>query len=126
MKTLTEITLNLRHDVTFHDGTKFDADAVKRNFERSASLGKRAGNTVADTFRQIVAIETVGDDVVKLKLKEPSGQIEFRLAYNSGMMVSPAAFAPTASGEPVFGRHLEGHRRRPVQGEVLSNRTSRP
>jgi peptide/nickel transport system substrate-binding protein len=105
---LTELTLNLRHGVTFHDGTKFDADAVKRNFERSAALGKRAGNTVADTFRQIVAIETVGDDVVKLKLKEPSGQIEFRLAYNSGMMVSPAAFAPTASGEPAFGATLKG------------------
>jgi peptide/nickel transport system substrate-binding protein len=105
---LTELTLKLRHGVTFHDGTKFDAEAVKRNFERNAALGKRAGNTVADTFQQISVIETVGDDTVKLKLKQPSGQIEFRMAYNSGMMVSPAALAPTASGEPVFGGSLKG------------------
>jgi peptide/nickel transport system substrate-binding protein len=100
---LTELTLKLRQGVTFHDGTKFNADAVKRNFERSTALGKRAGNTFADTFRQIVAVETIGDDTVKLKLREPSGQIEFRLAYNSGMMISPAALAPTPGGEPVFG-----------------------
>ena len=105
---LTELTLKLRHNVTFHDGTKFNADAVKSNFERNTALGKRAGNTVADTFQQITAIETVGDDIVKLKLRQPSGQIEFRMAYNSGMMISPAALAPTASGEPVFGGTLKG------------------
>jgi peptide/nickel transport system substrate-binding protein len=105
---LTELTLNLRHGVTFHDGTKFDAAAVRRNFERNAALGKRAGNTVADTFQQIVSIETAGDDTVKLKLRQPSGQIEFRMAYNSGMMVSPAALAPLPSGEPVFGATVKG------------------
>ena len=104
---LTELTLKLRHGVTFHDGTKFDADAVKRNFERSTALGKRAGNTLADTFQQITAIETIGDDTVKLKLRQPSGQIEFRLAYNSGMMLSPAAFTPPPNGEPVFGPTLK-------------------
>ncbi len=105
---LTELTLKLRHGVTFHDGTKFNADAVKRNFERSAALGKRAGNTVADTFQLIGTIETIGDDIVKLKLRQPSGQIEFRLAYNSGMMVSPAALAPLPNGDPVFGTTLKG------------------
>ena len=39
---LTELTLKLRQSVTFHDGTPFNADAVKRNFERSTSLGRRA------------------------------------------------------------------------------------
>ena len=105
---LTELTLHLRHGVTFHDGTPFNADAVRRNFERSAALGKRAGNTVADTFRQIATIETIGDDTVKLKLQEPSGQIEFRLAYNSGMMISPAAFTVAPGAEPVFGATLKG------------------
>jgi peptide/nickel transport system substrate-binding protein len=105
---LTELTLKLRHGVTFHDGTKFDADAVKRNFERNAALGKRAGNVMADTFQQITLIETVGDDTVRLKLRQPSGQIEFRLAYNSGMMVSPAALAALPNGDPVFGSTVKG------------------
>ena len=105
---LTELTLKLRRGVTFHDGTKFDAAAVKRNFERSTALGKRAGNTMADTFQQIAVIETIGDDVVKLKLRQPSGQIEFRMAYNSGMMVSPAALEPLPNGDPVFGGTMKG------------------
>ena len=100
---LTELTLNLRRGVTFHDGAAFNADAVKRNFERNAALGTRAGNTVADTFRLISAIETIGEYTVKLTLRQPSGQIEYRMAYNAGMMVSPAAFADGAFGAAVKG-----------------------
>src|SRR5580700_5721290 len=33
-ETATEFTFHLRHDVTFHDGTPFNADAVKVNLER--------------------------------------------------------------------------------------------
>ena len=54
---LTELTLKLRHGVTFHDGTPFNSEAVKRNFERSASLGRRAGNTVSETFGLVSAME---------------------------------------------------------------------
>ncbi len=39
----TEFTLKLRENVVFHDGTKFDADAVRVNFERNLALGPRAG-----------------------------------------------------------------------------------
>ena len=99
---LTGLTLKLRYGVTFHDGTPFNAAAVKRNFERSASLGGRAGNTMADTFRRITAVETIGDDVVKLTFNEPNGQIPFRLAYNAGMMISPAVLT-----EGVFGSNLK-------------------
>ena len=105
---LTELTLKLRRGVTFHDGTKFDAAAVRANFERSRALGRRAGNAVADTFELIANIETIGDDTVKLTLRQPSGQIEFRLAYNAGMMVSPAALAPGPNNEPPFGATLKG------------------
>jgi len=87
---LTELTLKLRHNVTFHDGTPFNSAAVKSNFERSASLGRRAGNTVSETFGLVSAMEFVGDDVVKLKLKAPSGQIEYWLGSTPGMMISPA------------------------------------
>ena len=104
---LTELTFKVRPGVTFHDGTKLTADVVKRNFERYAALGRKAGNTLADTYQLITAVETSGDDTVKVKLKQPSGQIEFRLAYNSGMMISPASFTPTPSGEAPFGNTLK-------------------
>ena len=95
---MTEFTLKLRRGVTFHDGTLFNAEAVKQNFERSASLGRRAGNTVAETFGLISAIEFVGDDIVKLKLRVPNGQIEYWLGSTSGMMISPAAIKEGAFG----------------------------
>ncbi len=98
---LTELTLNLRRGVVFHDGTVLNADAVKRNFERNTALGQRAGNTLGDTMRLISAIEIVDDHTVKLKLRQASGQIEYRLAYNSGMMMSPAGFADGAFGATI-------------------------
>ena len=100
---LTELTLNLRRGVKFHDGTAFNADVVKRNMERNAALGSRAGNTMADTARLITSVEVVDDHTVKLKLRQPSGQIEYRMAYNAGMMLSPAAFADGAFGVAVKG-----------------------
>src|SRR4051794_38239342 len=71
---LTELTLNLRRGVTFHDGTVFNAEAVKRNFERNASLGGRAGNAVLDTAKLISAIMLPDDHTVKLTLRQPTGQ----------------------------------------------------
>src|SRR4051794_24311668 len=61
---LTELTFKLRPNLTFHDGTRLDADAVKRNFERYAALGRRAGNTLADTYQLITTVETIGGDTV--------------------------------------------------------------
>lgn len=95
---LTELTLKLRRGVTFHDGTPFNADAVKRNFERMAGLGSRAGTTIIETFKLIESVEYQGEDIVKIKLRRPSGQIEFWLGANAGMMVSPAALTEGAIG----------------------------
>lgn len=95
---LTTLTLKLRHGVTFHDGTKFNAEAVKRNFERSAALGRRTVGTMFETISLIDTIEVQGDDIVALKLKSPSGQIEYWLASTAGMMISPAALTDDATG----------------------------
>ncbi len=100
---LTELTLNLRKGVTFHDGVVFNAEAVKRNFERNAALGGRAGNAVADTGRLITSIEIIDPHTITLKLRQPSGQLEYRLAYNAGMMVSPEGI----KGD-VFGATMKG------------------
>lgn len=95
---LTTLTLKLRHGVKFHDGTPVNAEAVRRNFERSAALGRRAGGTVFETFALIDTVEVQGDDTVTLKLKSPNGQIEYWLASTPGMMISPAALKEGAFG----------------------------
>ena len=94
----TEFTLKLRPDVKFHDGTRLTADVVKRNFDRDIALGNRASAPMVDSFRSVASIETIGDDTVRLKLKEPSGQMEYVFAFVAGMMVSPAAFEGDAFG----------------------------
>ncbi len=98
---LTEMTLHLRPGGKFHDGTPVNAEAVRRNFERSASLGSRAGGTVYETFALITSVETQGDDTVKIKLKAPNGQIEYWLGSTAGMMIAPSALK-----EGVFGGTL--------------------
>src|SRR4051794_1841007 len=57
---LTEFTLTLRHGVTFHDGTPFNAAAVARNLERSMALANRAGAATVETMTQIAAVEVAG------------------------------------------------------------------
>ena len=95
---LTTMTLKLRPGVKFHDGTAFNAEAVRRNFARSAALGRRAGGTMFETFALIEAVEVQGEDTVTLRLKSPSGQIEYWLASTPGMMISPAALTEGAMG----------------------------
>ncbi len=63
------VTFKLRHDVKFHDGTPFNADAVKFNFDRivdpkfkaggaRAALAGYAGSKVLDEFTVQVSFET--------------------------------------------------------------------
>jgi peptide/nickel transport system substrate-binding protein len=99
---LTVFTMHLRPGVKFHDGTKFDAAAVVRNLERSAALGNKAGAATIETTAQIVAIETDGDSIVRLRLKAPSGQMPYLLGFQAGMMISPASLT-----ENVFGAALK-------------------
>ena len=95
---LTEITLTLRPGVTFHDGTKFNAAAVARNFAAAAALGLRAGFAVSETMAQIASVETQGEDTVRLKLKQPNGQMPYLLGSQAGMMISPESLAGEAFG----------------------------
>ena len=47
---LTELTLHIRTGATFHDGAKVNAEAIKRNFERNAALGRRARSALVKSL----------------------------------------------------------------------------
>lgn len=85
------ITFRLRAGVQFHDGTPFDAAAVKTNLDRAASpqTNPRTAGDLAD----IAGVEVIDPLTVRISLKQPSGVVVANLAGAVAMMVSPRALA---------------------------------
>ncbi|MBM3572874.1 MAG: hypothetical protein FJX52_11055, partial [Alphaproteobacteria bacterium] len=81
--------LKLRQGVKFHDGTPFDAAAVKFNIERirDPKLGSIRGGEI----RTLDSIEAVDAHTVKMNLKHPFAAFLFPLADVSGCIGSPTA-----------------------------------
>ena len=76
----------LRQGVKFHDGTDFDAEAVKFNFERMATEPKsvRKGEVAS-----IETVDVLDPYTVKLNLKRPDSALLATLTDRAGMMISP-------------------------------------
>ena len=93
---LTALTLKLRQGVTFHDGSRFDAEVVKRHFERFLGLGARASGTVVEAVRGIAGIDIIGPYEIRLTLKAPNGQMLYHLGGVTGMVASAASLTEGA------------------------------
>ena len=88
-------TFHLRRGVRFHDGTAFDAQAVKFNFERMLNEDHPFHHTgpfpLSFFFDSVEAVEVIDRHTVRLRLAEPFAPLLSNLAYPTGLMVSPAA-----------------------------------
>ena len=93
------LTLKLRPGVTFHDGEKFDAAAVKFNIERHKTM---PGSNRRGELAPVATVEVVDAATVRLHLSAPFSPLLAQLADRAGMMVSPRA--AQAEGEK-FGAH---------------------
>jgi peptide/nickel transport system substrate-binding protein len=93
------LTLKLRPGVTFHDGEKFDAAAVKFNIERHKTM---PGSNRRGELAPVASVEVVDADTVRLHLSAPFSPLLAQLADRAGMMVSPKS--AQAEGEK-FGAH---------------------
>lgn len=102
-------TLQLRQGVQFHDGTPFNAEAVKFNFERMLDNDHPYHDTgpfpFAFFFSYIDKIETPNNYEVVFHLKQSYAPFLSNLAYPTGLIISPAAVKKY--GKEV-GRHPNG------------------
>jgi peptide/nickel transport system substrate-binding protein len=83
----TELTLNLRDDVTFTDGAVFDAAAAKANIEYFMG----ANGPQAQTADFIDSVSAPDDDTLVLELSAPDPALEVSLTRALGFMASPDA-----------------------------------
>ncbi|MGA2082355.1 MAG: glutathione ABC transporter substrate-binding protein [Holophaga sp.] len=84
-------TFNLRQGVTFHDGTPFNAAAVKYNFERI--LDPKTASARRSVLAMIKTVEPVNDLTVKIVTDYPCGSFLYQLAHPVAAMISPTAAA---------------------------------
>ena len=84
--------MTLRDDVTFSDGTPFDADAVVANIERAKTV---EGSGVAAYLARVDTVEAIDPTHVTFTLSSPDATLPNQLATRPGMMMSPAAMANT-------------------------------
>jgi ABC-type transport system substrate-binding protein len=83
------ITFRLRKGVRFHDGTEFDAAAVKFNLERVADPANNA--RARQYLLDLASVDVVDNHTARVNLKQPSGGFLAVLALEAGSMLSPAA-----------------------------------
>jgi len=90
-KQLDDVTweFKLRQGVTFHDGTAFQAHAVKQTMERV--LDKRLGSPRAAVFSMVKEVKVVDDFTVQFILNDPFAPLLSVLASNEGSILSPKA-----------------------------------
>ena len=93
------LTMKLRQGVTFHDGEKFDAAAVKFNIERHKTL---PGSNRRGELAPVASVDVLDPLAVRLNLSAPFSPLLAQLADRAGMMVSPKA--AQAAGDK-FGAH---------------------
>ncbi|TWI63430.1 peptide/nickel transport system substrate-binding protein [Pseudoduganella lurida] len=111
-------TFHLRRDVTFSDGTRFDAEAVRVNFERIKQLGtqSRISNAYLSPYREGVAVDRY---TFEARLDAPYPAFLSFLAQTWLGFISPRqiladpdsiAVRPVGTGPFVLADYLPGKR----------------
>jgi len=124
-----EITWKLRQGIQFHDGTPFNADAVKFTFDRilKPETGAPTGLALIGPFE---SSEVIDDYTIKMKFSQPYGPLFSNFSTIVLAIVSPAAaekygkeFAqnPVGTGPFKFQSWVKGDRITIVRNENYVN-----
>lgn len=88
-------TLFLREGVSFHDGTAFNAEAVKINLDRFIERAR-----FKFLLTKVVNVEVVDDHTINLHTEVPFAPLRSHLTHSFVGMVSPASIA-VAGEDPI-------------------------
>ncbi|PPA69950.1 glutathione ABC transporter substrate-binding protein [Jeotgalibacillus proteolyticus] len=100
----------LREGINFHDGTPFNAEAVKANFDRI--LDEEIASPRAVQYEMVTEVEVVDEYTVRIHLEYPYAPILANLSNIGGAMMSPASIeadyeAMEDGGQP--GTYINEH-----------------
>lgn len=91
------LTVDLRTDVTFSDGVKFDAEAAVVGLEHLKN-----GTRSRDAYTAVDAISKVDDDTIEITLTKRDDSLLYLMGSGRSWMASPKAIeAETLNKEPV-------------------------
>jgi peptide/nickel transport system substrate-binding protein len=93
------LEIKLRDGVTFHDGEKLDAAAVKYNLERHKNM---KGSSRRGELAVVSSVDAVDASTARINLAAPFAPLLAVLTDRAGMMVSPKA--AEAAGEKFGAR----------------------
>lgn len=94
----TELTLTLRDDVTFRDGSTLDAELVKANLDRRNNPELPSYGAFADGEEaEITDVEVQDESTVVLSFAAPQATFHLQLAGVPGMIIGPEGIADPAS-----------------------------
>ena len=82
------VTIKLRKNVKFNDGTPFTAQAMKFSLDRHREM---KGSNRRSELDSVAEVEVVDPSTIRLRLKAPFSPLTAQLADRAGMPVSPAA-----------------------------------
>ena len=82
------MTIKLRPNVKFNDGSPMDAEAVRFSIDRHINM---KGSNRRSELASVNTVEVVDPMTVRLRLKAPAAQLLAQLTDRAGMPVSPAA-----------------------------------
>jgi peptide/nickel transport system substrate-binding protein len=80
------VTIPIRQNVRFNDGTPMDAEAVRISLERHRGL---PGSRRASELNTVTEVLVVNPTTVRLRLSKPSAALVATLSDRAGMIMSP-------------------------------------
>jgi peptide/nickel transport system substrate-binding protein len=104
-------TFHLRRNVTFHDGTAFDANDVKFSLDRARA--PESTNAQKGAFEPITAVDVLDAETVRVTLSHPVADFPRDMGWGDAVIVAPESAAnnavnPIGTGPFAFSRWLRG------------------